>query len=134
MKTKIEKAELFEFKPITIFDLNVILNIYQNNIKSDTNLLLTEAFGLPLQLVSFADKVIGYSSAVINTSGIIKINSFFINEPDEEKIKYQLEENAKKLLFRSFLNNKEFDLAYTAKFKRQVEILVNWINQTEKLN
>lgn len=134
MRMKVNEFQHINFGRANIADLQNILNIYRRAAEKAQGIpkalkgkssLITNYFGVPLCTAYCGEKLIGYGTALINSSGEIEINSYLEEGFSAGDIKSKLEEESQKAYKVSF--NEGPAKADTLRYA--IDRLVYWINQ-----
>ena len=120
METTAQQQANFNFRAVTIADLDTIIKLYQEQKKGNSK--LNQHFGLPLLVAELNHKIVGYSYALINTSDDYELKTHI----DTTFEHYTLQEN---LIQKSelFLNERGKKSAYK-NLDSSITRLINWLN------
>ncbi|KQB43782.1 hypothetical protein RCH33_270 [Flavobacterium daejeonense] len=120
METTAQQQANFNFRAVTIADLDTIIKLYQEQKKGNSK--FNQHFGLPLLVAELNDKIVGYSYASNSNSNVYQLKTYidtafehyFLQENLIQKSELLLKEKGKNLV------HKNLDSSITR--------LINWLN------
>ncbi|MFV8342529.1 hypothetical protein [Flavobacterium sp. XS2P39] len=133
MSKQVGNNEEIEYDDVCLSELRAVVDIYkkaktkisyEENLFQNNTIHLTENFGLPLVFGRFDKKVIGSASVTLSPNNQVEINCYFREGFEKQEVKQILSGKAKKILDRTFNNDKD-----NFKVKESIKRWIDWINK-----
>lgn len=128
---KTNEVNGFKVENFYLSELSTVVSLYKKyKEKSDFEgkdariSILTAEFGLPLAVIMQNKEVLGYASAIVNSTNKLEISCFFSLKSHQVELKEALEIKA----MRNYIQTFGDDDQSISKLKLAIERLVYWLN------